>query len=115
MCLAQKSRTSGRLENLTNTFTGASGAFQVLVSTNLSSDFLTLLRGGLWLAFRERERKRVLIAKAKHYLFTGDGLLIGLVQFGPDGLIITQVNLASYEDDGETRAEVQNLRNPLKY
>ena len=48
-----------------------------------------------------------------YYLFSGDGLLVGFVQVSPNGLIVTQVHLASHQNDGKTRAEMQNLRDPL--
>jgi hypothetical protein len=47
------------------------------------------------------------------YLFWGNWLLAGLVELFDSLLIITQILLATDEDDGEATAEMQNLGNPL--
>lgn len=48
------------------------------------------------------------------YLLGGDGLLAGLSELLNDLLVVSQILLAADEDDGETLAEVQNLRDPLQ-
>lgn len=48
------------------------------------------------------------------YLLGGDGLLAGLSELLNDLLVVSQILLAANEDDGETLAEVQNLRDPLR-
>lgn len=47
------------------------------------------------------------------YLFGGDGLLRRLVQLLNGLLVVSQILLATDEDDGEAGAEVQDLRDPL--
>jgi hypothetical protein len=75
------------LEDFPNSFVGLGRAFQVLLSTNLLADILSLLRG--------------------------HRLLGGLVQLLDGLLVIPKIFLASNEDDGKALTEVQDLRNPL--
>lgn len=47
-------------------------------------------------------------------LLRGHRLLAGLSQLLDDLLVVSEILLATDEDDGKTLAEVQNLRDPLK-
>jgi hypothetical protein len=47
------------------------------------------------------------------YLLGSNGLLAGLVKLLDGLLVVTQVLLATDEDDGETVAEVKNFGDPL--
>lgn len=47
------------------------------------------------------------------YLFRGNGLLGGLVQLFNSLLVVSQILLATDEDDGQAGAEVQDLGDPL--
>lgn len=47
------------------------------------------------------------------YLFGRNGLLAGLAKLLDRLLIVSEILLATDEDDGETLAEVQNLGDPL--
>lgn len=48
------------------------------------------------------------------YLFVGDGVLGGLVQLLDRLGVVAQITLAANQDDGKARAEVQDLRDPLR-
>ena len=48
------------------------------------------------------------------YLFRRDGLLAGLAKLLDRLLVIAQILLAADQNDGETLAEVKNLRDPLQ-
>lgn len=79
--------TSGVLKDLTNTVAGSGRALQVLVGSDLLSNSLSVL--------------------------SGNRLLVGCPQ-GLDGVgVVSQIVLAADQDDGETRAEVHDLRDPL--
>ena len=47
------------------------------------------------------------------YLFRSNGLLRCLVQLLDSLLVVSQVHLAADEDDGQARAEVHDLGEPL--
>ena len=47
------------------------------------------------------------------YLLGSNGLLAGLVELFNGLLIVTQILLATNEDDGETAAEMKNFGDPL--
>lgn len=47
------------------------------------------------------------------YLLGRDGLLAGLAKLLDGLLVVTEILLAADEDDGQTLAEVQDLRDPL--
>ena len=49
----------------------------------------------------------------KTYLVLGDGGLRSLVELLNGLLVVSEILLATDEDDGKTLAEVQNLRDPL--
>jgi hypothetical protein len=53
------------------------------------------------------------IMEGDAYLFRGNGLLRCLVQLLNGLLVVSQILLAADEDDGQARAEVQDLGNPL--
>jgi len=74
--LGQESCTRGMLKHLTNTLIGLCRTLEVLVSTNLLADFLTLLGG--------------------------NRLLAGLVKLLDRLLIVSQILLATNEDDRKT-------------
>jgi hypothetical protein len=57
--------------------------------------------------------KQALCRGRKSYLLRGDGLLAGLSELLDGLLVVSQILLAADEDDRETLAEVQNLRDPL--
>jgi hypothetical protein len=82
-----ESGACGMLENLTDTLVGLGGALKVLVGADLLANLLTLLG-----------RNR---------------LLASLPQLLNSLLVVTQILLASNEDDRQTLAEVQNLGDPL--
>ena len=48
------------------------------------------------------------------YLLGSDGLLACLVELFNGLLVVSQILLATNQDDWEAAAEVQNLRNPLQ-
>lgn len=79
--------TSGVLENLVDTLVGFGRAFEVLVSTNLLADLLTL--------------------------FGADGLLARLSQLVCDLLVVTEILLAANENNRKALAEVKDLGDPL--
>jgi len=85
--LGQKGGTCSVLEHLADTLIRLGRALKVFVGINLLADFITLLRGN-W-------------------------LLGGLVKLFDGLLIVTKILLASNEDDGETLAEMKDLRDPL--
>jgi hypothetical protein len=82
-----ESGTGGVLEDLTNALVRLGGALKVLVGADLLANLLTLLG-----------RNR---------------LLASLPQLLNSLLVVTQILLASNEDDRQTLAEVQNLGDPL--
>ena len=47
------------------------------------------------------------------YLLRGDRLLRGLVELFNGLLVVSQILLAADEDDGEARAEMEDLGDPL--
>jgi hypothetical protein len=47
------------------------------------------------------------------YLLGGDRLLAGLLQLSNGLLVVSQILLAADKDNGQTLAEVKNLRDPL--
>ena len=51
--------------------------------------------------------------KKMNYLFRADRLLAGLAKFLSGLGVVSQVLLAPDEDDGQTLAKVQDLRDPL--
>jgi hypothetical protein len=79
--------SGGMFEDLTDALVRLGGALEVFDSTNLLAHILGLLRS--------------------------DWLLRSLMQFFNCLLIVAEILLAADEDDGETLAEVQHLRNPL--
>jgi hypothetical protein len=85
--LGQESCPGGSLEDFANTLAGTSRAFKIFVGTNLLSDLLTLVRG--------------------------DRSLRGLVQLIDGLLVVTEIDLASNQNDREALAEMKNLRDPL--
>lgn len=83
----KQSGAGGVLKHLADTLVGLGRALEVLVGTNLLADVLTLLGR--------------------------NGLLARLAQL-LDGLgVVAEILLAANQDDGQTLAEVQNLRDPL--
>jgi hypothetical protein len=48
------------------------------------------------------------------YLLGGDGLLARLAELLDGLVVVTEILLAANQDDGETLAEVQDLRDPLE-
>jgi hypothetical protein len=85
--LGQEGSAGGSLEDLANTLVGSRRALEVLVGTDLLANFLTLLGG--------------------------NGLLRGLGELLDCLGVMTEILLASDEDDRETLAEVKNFRDPL--
>lgn len=83
----QESSTSGSLEDFADTLVGAGRALEVLVGANLLADFLTLV--------------------------LRNGALGGLGKLINSLAVIAKILLTADEDNRETLAEVQNLRNPL--
>jgi hypothetical protein len=75
------------LEDLANTLVGLGRALEVLVGLDLLADLLTLLRR--------------------------DGLLASLPQLLDGLLVVSEILLASDEDDRQALAEVKNLGDPL--
>jgi hypothetical protein len=47
------------------------------------------------------------------YLLRGDGLLAGLAELLDCLVVVSQILLATNQNDGETLAEVKDLRDPL--
>ena len=47
------------------------------------------------------------------YLFWGDRPLVGLAELLNNSLVAPEILLAANKNDGETRAEVHDLRDPL--
>lgn len=47
------------------------------------------------------------------YLFRSDWLLAGLMELLDGLLVVTEILLTSYEDDGETLTEVEHFGDPL--
>jgi hypothetical protein len=83
----EQSSARSMLEDLTHTVTALGRTLKVLVGTNLLANLLTLLgRNGLLARLTE--------------------LLLNLG-------VVSQILLATDEDDGETLAEVKNFRDPL--
>jgi len=85
--LGEKCGAGSVLENLTDTLIGLGRALEVLVGTDLLANLLTLL----W----------------------GNWLLGSLVELLNGLLVVTEILLASNEDDWKTLTEVKDLRDPL--
>jgi hypothetical protein len=83
----EESSAGSVLKHLANTLVGLGRALEVLVGADLLTDLLTL--------------------------FGRHGLLAGLAKLLDRLLVVSQILLAANENDGETLAEVKDLRNPL--
>lgn len=105
----QESCARSVLEHLPNTLVGLGGTLQVLVGTNLLADLLTL-HPGVVSNTSGTARLRV---PSKTYLLRGDGLLAGLAELLNGLVVVSQILLATNQDDGKALAEVKNLRDPL--
>jgi len=91
---------------------GFGRAFEVLVGTDLLSDFFTLrtvsfMHSRNFLAVESR-------FDFSTYLFWCNRLLRSLSQFFNRLWVVSKVILAANEDDWETLTEVQDFGNPLK-
>jgi hypothetical protein len=101
----QESSTSGSLEDFADTLVGAGRALEVLVGANLLADFLTLQFYINFLYIHHGD--------GKAYLVLRNGALGGLGKLINSLAVIAKILLTADEDNRETLAEVQNLRNPL--
>lgn len=107
----KQSSACGVLEHLSHALVGLGGAFEVLAGTDLLADFLSL---GLFVSMMFLlALLKALLFQACPYLLGSDGLLRRLVQLLNSLLVVSQILLAADEDDGEARAEVQDLGDPL--
>jgi len=87
LLFGQKSCTGRMLEDLTDALVGLCRTLEILVSPDLLAHLLTL--------------------------FGSNGLLACLVEFFDGLLVVAEILLAAHEDNGESLAEMQDLRDPL--
>jgi hypothetical protein len=113
--LGQESCTRGMLKHLTNTLIGLCRTLEVLVSTNLLADFLTLQMFISMIPFNRASSFwwQARGSRRLSYLLGGNRLLAGLVKLLDRLLIVSQILLATDEDNWEAAAEVQDFRDPL--
>jgi hypothetical protein len=94
------------LEHLSDTLIRLCRALEILQGTDLLADILSLI--GVLALSRDHE----LIGDTD--LLGGDWLLRGLVQLLNRLLVVSEILLATYKDDGKALAEVQDLGDPLR-
>lgn len=83
-----------------------------MLGADLGSDGLSLQRSFETENVSVRAASTLQVRSETH-LLSGHGLLAGLGQLGDSPRVLPQVDLATDEDDRQTRAEVEDLGNPL--
>jgi hypothetical protein len=120
----EESSPSSVLEHFTDTFTSFRRAFQIVFRTDLLGNCHTLLdvktqSVNACQSVRKKgnhiESARGVFERNKEItnLFGADRLLTRSPETINYPLIPSKILLATYEDDGQPRAEVHDLRNPL--
>jgi hypothetical protein len=121
LLVCQESSACSMFENLTDALIGLCRTLKILIGSNLLADFLTLhiivslefreeiiCQGCSSLAGSEAEAQGYV-----SYLLGSNGLLACLMELLNGLLVVTQILLATNEDDGQAAAEMQDFGNPL--